>query len=199
MESRLAATAIVIGNESIDNWSTGIYLYGSNNIARGNITRGNNQSYPFLKGHLAGIAVGAGFGGTAQYNILSQNTSLDDQNIPTQYYALRIDGDNYSNWRSGVAVKAGTTLVYGLNVYTAESSGGDRRVGSALHKWQVRRWWCIWTFNNTFNEDTREPVGNLFVSNSLSRSVSPISFFDGTHSERNLYLGIDSLAVQSHN
>ena len=148
---------------------------------------------------MAGIAVGAGFGGTAQYNILSQNTSLDDQNIPTQYYALRIDGDNYSNWRSGVAVKAGTTLVYGLNVYTAESSGVTGELAPHCTSGKCGDGGVFWTFNNTFNEDTREPVGNLFVSNSLSRSVSPISFFDGTHSERNLYLGIDSLAVQSHN
>ncbi len=114
---------IVLGNVAKGCKGNGIEVFGDRNIVIGNSAHDNAQGHAVNSGWCAGIAIQGGFGGVAQYNVVSGNIVDDDQEPPTQLYGIWLGRPPYRAWAAGQAVTAGAFRHSGRHLYKAAMSG----------------------------------------------------------------------------
>ncbi len=114
---------IVLGNVAKGCRGNGIEVFGDRNVVVGNSARDNAKGHAVNSGWCAGIAIQSGFGGVAQYNVVSNNTVDDDQASPTQLYGIWLGKPLYSAWAARQAVKVGTFRYSDRHLLKAAVSG----------------------------------------------------------------------------
>lgn len=114
---------IVLGNVAKGCKGNGIEVFGDRNVVIGNSAHNNAQGHAVNSGWCAGIAIQGGFGGVAQYNVVSGNIVDDDQEPPTQLYGIWLGRPPYRAWAARQAVTAGTFRHSGRDLYRAATSG----------------------------------------------------------------------------
>lgn len=135
------STAVVIGDEVI---SSG-YRYrcttgGTTSVApshsSGTVTGADGVAWLHLSTvtRWSGVWISVGFSGTGQFNAVSSNLTDDDQTIPTQYHAVRIEGSGgYTAWANGQTITSGLYRVNGLNIYISTNSGTTATGSEPVH------------------------------------------------------------------
>ncbi|WP_046869347.1 right-handed parallel beta-helix repeat-containing protein [Microvirga massiliensis] len=102
------------------NMRAGLWLWGSHNVAAGNACIGNGRE----GGKWAGIGISANFGGTGQHNTVTGNVLDDDQEIATQFNAIRTAGVAYLPWTPGEWIASnGIYRLAGLHIYVSTRAG----------------------------------------------------------------------------
>lgn len=151
----------VIGNTCIGNAHSGIHLYGYGITCTGNFCKNNGKAGGSV---WAGIRVGSGFGGRAQYCTVGTNVCVDDQGSPTQNYGVLIGANEYSVWSSGKSVSVGSYIANGANVYIAMSSGTTGSTAPTHITGTVSDGAVSWQFLYT-GPSNLNPVNNIISHN----------------------------------
>lgn len=114
---------VVLGNVVKGCQGNGIEVFGERNLVIGNSAHNNARGHAANSGWCAGIAIQGGFGGVAQYNVVSGNIVDDDQMPPTQLYGIWLGKPPYRAWAANQAVAAGAFRSSGAHLYKATTAG----------------------------------------------------------------------------
>ena len=114
---------------------------------------------------LAGIVIQGAFGGMGQHNIVTGNTTDDDQAIKTQKFGVYVAPGTYGAWNASTSYAAGAYAFSGLNLYQAGSAGTSGTVAPSCATGSCSDGAITWTYLSSFDTDTLNDFNTVYPNN----------------------------------